>query len=265
MLKQYATRLRAGGDRSSSAPSPSCSSSGASISGRAPRRLRRQGGRRKHPAGDRAPCLAATAVAAAADAAASQPPDMVKSQQAAMLDQFVRAGIAARRSVRRARLSRQRSGARQARHGISGVSGGRQVLQGSLQRTAALERHDRDRSSKPTCRPSCSISCRTRSSIRRSSRRTSSNVATRSRNRSARVDYALIPRASFAATVAVTDEQIQKWYDENKTTSICCRRPWICSMSSLTASRRRSAVKVTEEGARRKGLLRAGQGALRVA
>jgi peptidyl-prolyl cis-trans isomerase D len=31
------------------------------------------------------------------------------------------------------------------------------------------------------------------------------------------VDYALIPASDFAATVAVTDEQIQKWYDENKT------------------------------------------------
>ena len=30
------------------------------------------------------------------------------------------------------------------------------------------------------------------------------------------IDYALIPASAFAASTSITDEQVQKWYDENK-------------------------------------------------
>ena len=70
------------------------------------------------------------------------PPDMVKSQQARAA-RSVRAADAAQAARGALRLSRQRRGAGAARHGISAVPGRRQVLAGSLQRAAALERPDR--------------------------------------------------------------------------------------------------------------------------
>jgi peptidyl-prolyl cis-trans isomerase D len=60
------------------------------------------------------------------------------------------------------------------------------------------------------------------------------------------VDYALIPASSFAATVAVSDEQIQKWYDENKSSFLT---PETVNLQyiELTRARAESAVTVNEQ------------------
>lgn len=59
------------------------------------------------------------------------------------------------------------------------------------------------------------------------------------------VDYALIPASDFAATVAVTDEQIQKWYDENKSNYLTAETVNL-QYIELDRSRAEGAVTVTE-------------------
>jgi peptidyl-prolyl cis-trans isomerase D len=60
------------------------------------------------------------------------------------------------------------------------------------------------------------------------------------------VDYVLIPASSFAATVSVTDEQIQKWYDENKS-SFLSPETVDLQYIELTRARAESAVTVNEQ------------------
>ncbi|MGH8175648.1 MAG: SurA N-terminal domain-containing protein [Steroidobacter sp.] len=60
------------------------------------------------------------------------------------------------------------------------------------------------------------------------------------------VDYALVPANDFAASVAVTDDQIQKWYDEHKSEYLL---PETVDLQyiELTRARAENSVTVTEE------------------
>lgn len=143
------------------------------------------------------------------------PPDIVKSQQAALLDQFVQESLLKQRAERfgyrvtdqelarrvmeipafqvDGKFSKDRYNAMVRNSGLS-ETGFEQELQSGLLidqlRNAVVESafvtpHELDR----------------RYAMERQERE---------------IDYALIPAASFAASVSITDEQVQKWYDENK-------------------------------------------------
>ena len=60
------------------------------------------------------------------------------------------------------------------------------------------------------------------------------------------IDYALIPAASFAATTSITDEQVKKWYDDNKQNYLL---PETVNLQyvELTRERAESRVEVTEQ------------------
>lgn len=60
------------------------------------------------------------------------------------------------------------------------------------------------------------------------------------------VDYALIPTAEFAATVAITDEQIQKWYEENKANYLLPESVDL-QYVELTRAKAEAGVTVTEQ------------------
>ena len=61
------------------------------------------------------------------------------------------------------------------------------------------------------------------------------------------IDYALIPTASFAATVSITDEQVRLWYEENKSDYLL---PETVDLQyvELTRERAESSIEVTEQG-----------------
>jgi peptidyl-prolyl cis-trans isomerase D len=61
------------------------------------------------------------------------------------------------------------------------------------------------------------------------------------------IDYALIPTSEFAASAAVTDEQVQKWYEENKSDYLL---PETVNLQyvELTRARAEAGVTVTEQG-----------------
>ena len=60
------------------------------------------------------------------------------------------------------------------------------------------------------------------------------------------IDYALIPAADFAASTAITDEQVKKWYEENKQSYLL---PETVNLQyvELTRERAESSVEVTEQ------------------
>jgi peptidyl-prolyl cis-trans isomerase D len=60
------------------------------------------------------------------------------------------------------------------------------------------------------------------------------------------IDYALIPAADFAASTSVTDEQVKKWYEENKQSYLL---PETVNLQyvELTRARAESSVEVTEQ------------------
>ncbi len=61
------------------------------------------------------------------------------------------------------------------------------------------------------------------------------------------IDYALIPAADFAASTTITDEQVQKWYDENQDKYLL---PETVNLQyvELTRERAESSIEVTEQG-----------------
>lgn len=60
------------------------------------------------------------------------------------------------------------------------------------------------------------------------------------------IDYALIPAASFAASTSITDEQVKRWYEENKQNYLL---PETVNLQyvELTRERAESSVEVTEQ------------------
>lgn len=60
------------------------------------------------------------------------------------------------------------------------------------------------------------------------------------------IDYALIPAADFAATTSITDEQVKKWYEENKQNYLL---PETVNLQyiELTRARAEGGVEVTEQ------------------
>jgi peptidyl-prolyl cis-trans isomerase D len=60
------------------------------------------------------------------------------------------------------------------------------------------------------------------------------------------VDYALIPAASFASTVSITDEQVRQWYDENRSDYLL---PETVDLQyvELTRERAESSIEVNEQ------------------
>jgi peptidyl-prolyl cis-trans isomerase D len=60
------------------------------------------------------------------------------------------------------------------------------------------------------------------------------------------IDYALIPAANFAASTAITDEQVKKWYEENKQNYLL---PETVNLQyvELTRERAESGIEVTEQ------------------
>jgi peptidyl-prolyl cis-trans isomerase D len=60
------------------------------------------------------------------------------------------------------------------------------------------------------------------------------------------IDYALIPAADFAASTAITDEQVKKWYEENKQDYLL---PETVNLQyvELTRERAESSIEVTEQ------------------
>jgi peptidyl-prolyl cis-trans isomerase D len=63
------------------------------------------------------------------------------------------------------------------------------------------------------------------------------------------VDYALIPAGDFAANVAITDEQIQKWYDDHKDQFLTTETVDL-QYVEVTRDRAESGVSVTEQSLR---------------
>ncbi len=61
------------------------------------------------------------------------------------------------------------------------------------------------------------------------------------------IDYALIPAADFAASANITDEQVQKWYDENREQYLL---PETVDLQyiELTREQAESSIEVTEQG-----------------
>jgi peptidyl-prolyl cis-trans isomerase D len=61
------------------------------------------------------------------------------------------------------------------------------------------------------------------------------------------IDYALIPTASFADTVSITDEQVQLWYNENQSNYLL---PETVDLQyvELTRERAEASIEVTEQG-----------------
>jgi peptidyl-prolyl cis-trans isomerase D len=61
------------------------------------------------------------------------------------------------------------------------------------------------------------------------------------------IDYALIPAADFAASANITDEQVQKWYDENRDDYLL---PETVDLQyvELTRQQAESSIEVTEQG-----------------
>jgi peptidyl-prolyl cis-trans isomerase D len=61
------------------------------------------------------------------------------------------------------------------------------------------------------------------------------------------IDYALIPASSFEASTSITDEQVQKWYEENKDKYLL---PETVNLQyiELTRERAESSIEVTEQG-----------------
>lgn len=143
------------------------------------------------------------------------PPDMVKSQQAALLDQYVQRELLQQRAERfgyhvsdqelvkqimeipafqvDGKFSKDRYNALLRSRGITeaGFEADLQEgllidqLRGAVVESAFVAPYELDR----------------RYAIERQERE---------------IDYALIPAASFAATVSITDEQVRLWYDENR-------------------------------------------------
>ena len=60
------------------------------------------------------------------------------------------------------------------------------------------------------------------------------------------IDYALIPASAFEASTSITDEQVQKWYDENKENYLL---PETVNLQyvELTRERAESSIEVTEQ------------------
>jgi peptidyl-prolyl cis-trans isomerase D len=60
------------------------------------------------------------------------------------------------------------------------------------------------------------------------------------------IDYALIPAADFAASTAITDEQVKRWYDENRQSYLL---PETVNLQyvELTRERAESSIEVTEQ------------------
>ena len=60
------------------------------------------------------------------------------------------------------------------------------------------------------------------------------------------IDYALIPASAFEASTSITDEQVQKWYDENKDKYLL---PETVNLQyvELTRERAESGIEVTEQ------------------
>jgi peptidyl-prolyl cis-trans isomerase D len=61
------------------------------------------------------------------------------------------------------------------------------------------------------------------------------------------IDYALIPASSFEASTSISDEQVQKWYEENKDKYLL---PETVNLQyvELTRERAESGIEVTEQG-----------------
>lgn len=61
------------------------------------------------------------------------------------------------------------------------------------------------------------------------------------------IDYALIPASAFEASTSITDEQVQKWYEENKDKYLL---PETVNLQyiELTRERAESSIEVTEQG-----------------
>ncbi len=61
------------------------------------------------------------------------------------------------------------------------------------------------------------------------------------------IDYALIPAADFAASTTITDEQVQKWYDENRDQYLLPETVDLQYLE-LTREQAESTIQVTEQG-----------------
>ncbi len=173
------------------------------------------------------------------------PPDMVKSQQAALLDQYVQRELLKQRAERfgyhvsdqelakqimeipafvvDGKFSKDRYNALLRSRGMSetGFEADMQEgllieqLRGAVVDSAFVAPYELDR----------------RYAIERQERE---------------IDYALIPAASFAATVTITDEQVRLWYDENRADYLL---PETVDLQyvELTRERAEASIDVTEQ------------------
>jgi peptidyl-prolyl cis-trans isomerase D len=174
------------------------------------------------------------------------PPDLVKSQQAALLDQFVQESLLKQRAERfgyrvsdqelaqrvmevpafqvDGKFSKDRYNAMLRNSGLTETAFEEELQSGLLieqLRNAVVESafvtpHELDR----------------RYAMEKQERE---------------IDYALIPAANFAASTSITDEQVQKWYEENKSNYLL---PETVDLQyvELTRERAEAGIQITEQG-----------------
>jgi peptidyl-prolyl cis-trans isomerase D len=143
------------------------------------------------------------------------PPDMIKSQQASLLDQFVKESLLKQRAERFGyRVSDQELAQRVMEYPQFQVDGKfSKDRYNALVRSSGLTETQFEEQLQ-----SGLLIDQLRNAVIESAFVAPYELERRyaMEKQEREIDYALIPAADFAASTSITDEQVQKWYDENK-------------------------------------------------
>jgi len=173
------------------------------------------------------------------------PPDMVKSQQAALLNQFVQESLLKQRAERFGyRVSDEQLAARVMEYPQFQVEG-----KFSKDRYNALVRSSGLSETQFEAELQSGLMIdQLRNAVVESAFVAPYELDRRyaMEKQEREIDYALIPAADFAASTVITDEQVQKWYEENKDDYLL---PETVNLQyvELTRERAESSIEVTEQ------------------
>lgn len=173
------------------------------------------------------------------------PPDMVKSQQAALLDQFVQQSLLTQRAKESGyRVSDQELARRVMDYPQFQVDGKfSKDRYNALLRSSGLSETGFEAELQDEL-----LVAQLRNAVVESAFVVPYELERRYalEKQEREVDYAVIPTAEFAATVAITDEQIQKWYEENKANYLLPESVDL-QYVELTRAKAEAGVTVTEQ------------------
>ena len=173
------------------------------------------------------------------------PPDMVKSQQAMLLDQFVQQALLKQRAERFGyRVSDQELAARVMEYPQFQVDGKfSQDRYNAMVRSSGLTATGFEAELQEGL-----LIDQLRNAVVESAFVVPYELDRRyaMEKQEREIDYALIPATTFAATTSITDEQVQKWYDENKDKYLL---PETVNLQyvELTREHAESGIEVTEQ------------------